>query len=347
MIGVSVVGAGVVGSLLGRWVLPTSPLPRPAGPLPVGTAVVEVEGARRLPVQIWYPAATAEGHPARLFPSPAVPEVIAAHYGIPPWVLRPLGRIRGHALDGVPARATTRGLALVVHGWMGFRGIHADLAEDLASDGWVVVAADHVGGALATQYPDGTATGLDPSLMPPDGAPDYGPRVTRLVRRFARDAAAVLDGVGALGAGVLGAGVLPDGLVMPPVRDVLVIGQSTGGGAAVDLARDDDRVGGVVGLDPWVEPVWPPERRVLSQPMIAVRSGQWIGNANDAVLRAMPGVELRAVEQAGHTDLTVLGYFTPLTRLTGLSRCDPALPHDAALAAIADVIARMDARSGI
>ncbi|HUG85702.1 MAG TPA: dienelactone hydrolase family protein [Euzebya sp.] len=320
------------GAALGRWVLPAAPLPRPTGPHRVGTAVTVVEGPRALPVQVWYPAAAGGGIAAPLFPSPAAPAVIAARDGVPRWSLAPLGRLRGHAIDGALARdITPRGLAVIIHGWLGFRTVHADLAEQLASDGWVVLAADHVGGALVTQYPDGRATGVDEALMPPTGDPDYGPRVLALVDRFAEDVTAVLDAAAA------GLSLPAVGLQVPTADQVLLIGQSTGGGAAVRTAAGDTRVAAIVGLDPWVEPVRRRERAALACPMIAVRSGGWVGNGNDGLLSAMPGVQLRVVPRAGHTDLTVLGYLTPLTRLTGLSRCDPSLPHDAAMAAIADL----------
>lgn len=332
--GVAAAGALVLGAAatvrLGRWLVPPSPLPAPTGPHPVATTVVQVEGARTLPVQVWYPSRTSEGPAARLFPAPEAPAVIARRYRLPPRLLAPLGRVTGHALAGAPAAVEAmRGVVVLVHGWLGYRTIHADLAEQWASEGWVVLAADHVGGAIVTQHLDGSVEGVDPTLMPPDGDPDYWPRATALVRRFAEDLGAVLEATADL------PGV---GMPVPDPDRVLLVGQSTGGGAAVAVAAADPRVTGILGLDPWVRPVPESDRRRLSCPMVAIRSGQWVGNDNDAVLQAMPSVQLRTLAQAGHTDLTGLGYLSPLLRLTGLSHCDPSLPHDAALAAFAELV---------
>lgn len=326
-------GAMVVGGLFGTglvgWALPRSPLPLPTGPHPVGTIVDVVHGRRDLPVQVWYPAARLTAAvPMALFPqSRGVARAIGGHYGVPPVLLRGLGRVRGNAVRGL-ACAEVNGVVVIAHGWMGMRMMHVDLAEQLASDGWVVVAADHVGGALATQYPspDGRVLGLQAQLMPPNGAPDYIPRTRALIARFAED---LTDIINSVVAGQIRA--------IPARNRVWLVGQSTGGGAAVKTAVGDDRVRGLVGLDPWVEPVAGDDRSRLDVPMIAVRSGQWVGNRNDGLLADMPTVERRAVPLAGHTDLTMLGYLSPLTRMLGLTGCDPALPHDAAVDAFNDL----------
>lgn len=327
--------AGVGGVV--RWAAPASPLPPPTGPHPVGTTIVELEGPRTLPVQVWYPARAANGPGAPLFPASAgVARALAARYRIPAWTLRPIRRSRGTAIaDATPAwtpadDGPVRGAVVISHGWLGFRTMHADLAEQLASEGWIVVAPDHVGGALAAQHPDGRVTGLEATLMPPDDAPDYRLRTAALVARYAEDLEAVVDAVAA--------GALSP--LLPRADGVWLIGQSTGGGAATALAARDPRVRGVLGLDPWVQPVPSEARAALDVPMIAVRSGEWVGNGNDRLLTAMPTVELRAVPEARHADLTCLGYLSPVTRLVGLTTCDPRLPHDAALAAFADLVVR-------
>ncbi len=335
--------SGAAGLVLGaaagtaavRWGAPPDPLPRPTGLHGVGTTVTTVTRStpggtdRTVPVQIWYPSTPGPTGRAHLFPAGrAVARSIALHFPVPAWLLAPLLRVRGHAVaDAPPAAAPVRGVVVISHGWLGFRTIHVDLAEQMASDGWVVVAPDHVGGALASQLPDGTVLSLQPALMPPTGAPDHGTRTVALVDLYADDLTAIID---AASVGMLHP-------LVPVVDRVVLLGQSTGGGAAVRVGGRDPRVQGIVGLDPWVEPVPSRSRRLVSGSMIAIRSGAWVDNPNDRLLRAMDDVELRAVPQAGHSDLTCLGYLSPVLRLTGLIRCDPELPHQAALTAFADL----------
>ncbi|MGI9018833.1 MAG: serine aminopeptidase domain-containing protein [Euzebya sp.] len=346
-------GLGGLSYALTRAVLPRDPLPPVTGPHPVGTSVAVVEAPRRLPVQIWYPGQATggpnpAGTPAALFPASAgVAQAIASHYGMPrgvaPALGLVLGRIRGRAVgSATPAwpsgsLPTPRGVLIISHGWLGFRVIHVDLAEQLASDGWVVVAVDHVGGALASQFPDHAVTPLSAGLMPPDGVADYWPRAAALVQRYATDIAAVLD---AVAAGRLGPTV-------PATERFWLLGHSTGGGAAIVVAGEDRRVAGVIGMDPWVEPLDRSARQRLTVPTIAILSGQWVGNRNDALLQMMGSVELRAVPEARHTDLTVLGYLSPVRRILGLTRCDPALPRRAALKAVADLTNLAVAKAGI
>lgn len=320
--------AALAGTALAvRRLLPLNPLPVPTGPHRVGTITRVVQGPRALPVQIWYPT-DADGEAAPWLGNAAgFAEAVTTRQGIPALALAHLRWVRGTAVADVPSLGGTASVVVLAHGWTGFRAVHADLAEQLASDGHVVVAADHVGGAIAALYPDGSVVGLDPALLPAAGTPDYWTRARELVSRYADDLGAVLDAMPSL---LVDVGMAP---ASPTVR---VIGHSTGGGAAVELAARDARVAGIVGLDPWVEP-FHEGLRVPTIPIVAVRSADWIGNGNDTLLAAMPSVDLRRVAGATHGDFTVLGFISPLVRLVGFSGVDPRLPHDAALAAFADL----------
>lgn len=138
-------------------IVPAAPLPPPTGPHRVGTTSVEVEGPRRLPVQVWYPATAAAGErPARLFGRPFT-TALARSYGLPAALTRPLTRARGHAVAEAPPdpSATAPRAVLLVHCWRGWRTAYAHVAEELASHGTVVACADHPGGSLGTVWRDG------------------------------------------------------------------------------------------------------------------------------------------------------------------------------------------------
>ncbi|MEE8603446.1 dienelactone hydrolase family protein [Euzebya tangerina] len=339
-------GASAVGALalragvrhLHQAALPSRPLPRPTGAHRVGTRTVVLDDRRRLPVQIWYPAEEADGGQRHAAAAPLFPagrgaaKAIALSYPVPAPLLGRLAAQRGHAVADLDYRVDVRGVVVLSHGWMGFRAIHADLAEQLASEGWVVLAADHVGGALVSQYPGGAVVGLEPDLMPSAEDPGYGPGVRYLVQRFAEDITSVI--------GAMSVGAIDE--CVPVVEQVWVVGQSTGGGAAILAATRGSSIAGVIGLDPWVEPVPAAARTDLAVPLIALRSGAWIGNRNDGLLERMMAdgadVRLRAIPEAGHTDLTGLGYLFPALRATPLLRCGPEVCHDNALLAFADLV---------
>jgi dienelactone hydrolase len=328
------------------WVLPVSTLPSPTGPAAVGTVTVawadpdrperygDAPGApRELVAQVWYPA-----HPdAAVEPGPWVDEpdrfgaIAARELDLPAFVLGHLGLIRSHAtheVRGAPASAATRPLVLYSHGWRGFRTIHADLLEDLASNGYVVVALDHTYGSLATVFPDGRVTPMDPQALP-DGVPpevrDEAGEV--LVATFARDLEAVLDELPA---------VLPaDVLATVDADRVAILGHSTGGGAAILACSRLPSCGAVVGFDPWVEPL--PDDLVgagLAVPLLSLRSEEWVGGPNDRRLRRLHASSSAdegrvALEGATHRDFTLLPWLTPLAPQLGFSGRTPGhVTHD-------------------
>lgn len=316
--------------------LPLRPLPRPTGRHRVGTRTVVLDDDRHadgLPVQVWYPTASDGPAAPLLVDGTAFGRGLAASYGIPVALLGHLRWVRGSAVAGVAPLEVADDLPAVVlvHGWKGFRTAHADVAEQLASQGHVVVAADHVGGSLAAVRPDGSVQPFDGSLLPPEGTPDYWPSARRLVERYAADLHTVLDAF--------------DGPRLPLAGSrTLLIGHSTGGAAALLAADAHERVDGWVGLDPWVRAIRMAGGSLPSSLGAAriLRSEEWTGNANDEVLlpfAADLGQPIRTIAGTGHVDFTLLGRLSPLVRRVGLTRADPDVTRRATLSAAADLLA--------
>ena len=330
-------------------VLPVPSLPRPDGPYDVGTTRWEVVddtrtevygadpgGPRRLMATAWYP--TDQPGPASPWvdaPGPFAQEV-AGQVGVPPVALGHLRLVTTAATTDAPvADPPADGWPVVVysHGWGGFASIQSDLTEQLASEGAVVLALDHTYGAAVTTFPDGTVAPQDPGALPDVedvGQAAYDAATVELEATFAQDVAALLDRM----AGGQGPAVLPgDGLALDRVA---LTGHSTGGGAMVRLCVVDPRCAGVMGLDPWVEPV-PAELRAhgLDVPLVSVRSEQWQGDANDALLRDLhtassPDLGMYVVPGAEHRDFTLLPFLSPLATTLGLSGdVDAAAMHEA------------------
>lgn len=324
----------VVGGAIG-WSLPVPTLPEPGGPLPVGTTVVSLvdedradrygaapDEPRGLVLQVWYPADP--DAPVDLAPwvpaGAAFGRQAAEWLGLPSFSLDHVGLVRSHATLDAAATREAGALPLVVytHGWGGFRTIQSDLAEHLASRGYVVAALDHTHGAVVTAFPDGELVPIDPMALP-SGAPSatYDLASQRLVETFADDVAFLLD--------ELDAGAVPTLTGRLDLDHVGIVGHSTGGGAAVRLCASEPRCAAIVGFDPWVEPV--PDAILgagIDVPFLALRSEEWVGNDNDARLRrlrassSMPAV-LVSVRGTTHRDVTLLPFLTPLSSQLGLA----------------------------
>lgn len=335
--------AGAVLSLALSWALPLRILPDPEGPHAIGTTTFVLRdtsrverygptpgGARELVVQAWYPAAA----DARRAPAPLVPQAAAftdlgaAELGLPRFVLGHIGLIASNATEDVAALEGPLPVALLAHGWTGFRTIQTDLAERLASEGWVVLAADHRYGALVTTFPDGRADLFDAAALPEFGTvpdEDYARRSRALIATFADDLRAILRSLDQGGPG--------------PVADrldlsrIAFLGHSTGGGAAIAACSTEPRCSAVVTFDPWVEPV---DAQVLrtgpARPMLSLRTEDWAGRPNEALLQQLHHAQragghsegIVGLEGALHRDFTLIGALSPAASLLGLTGETPA-----------------------
>jgi dienelactone hydrolase len=328
------------------WVLPVAALPAPDGPELVGTATVawteddRVErygdhpgGPRELVAQVWYPAAPDPDDT----PAPWVEEAdrfgveAARALDLPTFTLGHLGLVRSHAVEDAPTAGApdgSRPLVVYSHGWRGFRSVHSTLLESLASHGYVVVALDHTHGSLATVFPDGRVTPLDPDALPDDGtSTERDDAGERLVATFAADLTSLLERLDE---------ILPADVAASVDRDrVALLGHSTGGGAAVLACSRTPSCAAVVGFDPWVEPI--PDDLVgtgIEVPLLSLRSEEWVGGANDKRLRRLhastDAPEGRvAMDGVTHRDFTLLPLLSPLAARVGFSGETPGVvTHD-------------------
>lgn len=145
--------------------------PNPTGPFAVGTVDrVMMDPARTnlyrysprtnaFMVKFWYPA---DPPPAGLLPAAmwdtrlATDTSLYTHFGLDKrwaWIVP---RLVGHRFAGVPLAAGLGRCPVVVysHGGTGSRNLASQIAEELASHGYVVAAPDHTD-CYATEFPDG------------------------------------------------------------------------------------------------------------------------------------------------------------------------------------------------
>ena len=285
-------------------------------------------GPRQVVLQIWYPALPND--------LPAAPFVdafdqfgpVAADYlGLPSFALSHLDySSMGAGLNAPLASASSPYPVLVYsHGWGGFRTIAFTQAEELAANGYVVVAIDHTYGALGTTIDGGLGFApIDPSALPDledVGEPAYWRAASQLVDTFRDDIALALDVLADLNDGAASPVDLGGRLDLERVG---VWGHSTGGGAAIEFCSVDDRCDAVFGLDPWVEPI---DASLLTEgiavPAGALRSEEWLEKPNETPLAALwaasPQAEaLGCLSGTSHRDFTLLPRISPLASWIGM-----------------------------
>ena len=143
--------AGAASTALLCWLFPIPQPPPLGGSHRVGTVTFEIPAdaaAPRLLVQVWYPSDQAGSG------SPWLPDRGLA----PGFPFHRFARAEAHASPGVSVVGGGALLPVIFyeHAWMGHRAENIAQVEDLASRGFVVVAADHPGQAMRVLYPDGT-----------------------------------------------------------------------------------------------------------------------------------------------------------------------------------------------
>lgn len=303
-------GACASGLAVLTWLQPdTVALPAPTGSYPVGRVfqdwtdngrldpLAPSDGvARALPVWIWYPAAQAESASrADYLPGPLV-EALDAEAA--PLLARTVGRlmthpsrVRSHALDA-PAVAHGRFPVLLMRPMRGgLAAQYADIAEDLASHGYIVVGADIPYTTRVAMYADGrvvrrTAAGAPPELEPgrvdarAPGLPND--RFLPVLDVLTDDGKFLLDRLERLNAeNAHFAGRLD-------LDSVGVFGHSVGGTAALELCAVEPRCRAAVDIDGYI--MGTVVETGLAKPFLFL--------ASDRPLFRRPATDLREDERA-------------------------------------------------
>jgi predicted dienelactone hydrolase len=144
-------------------------LPQPTGPYAVGVAsrlLTDTSRTNRRPfmVSIWYPTAASPG----VWPNNYMDPRIAADYAqnmvaSGSTVIYQGARAFAQTNSALSASATNFPILIYSHGQIGVRTENSAQAENLASQGYIVVGIDH-NGAYASVYPNGTIIhNIDPA----------------------------------------------------------------------------------------------------------------------------------------------------------------------------------------
>ena len=324
--------------------LPVPELPVPSGPERIGTVTVELIDSereeiygqlrpgepRRLVAQVWYPALPeGDAQPVLLSEDwDIVAPGMAKLLGLPGWFLRHTRFVESNSYPSAPVTPGTFPVVLYSHGWTGFRAIAVNQIENLVSNGFMVVAVDHTYGAVATRFGDGDVVEYDPAALPDIdevGEDAYEEASQNLIGVFSDDLVTVVN---ALEEGADG----PFGAIAgsADLSRLGLFGHSVGGGAVVKFCLEDERCDAVLGLDAWVAPI--PDRVVAVsavKPALFMRSDEWRGDENDAILRGIAERSTETtywvgVEGASHNDFVLAPLLSPFSDRFGLTGPIPA-----------------------
>ncbi len=247
--------------------LPVPAIPKPGGPLKVGTTIFELtdesrkelysgkDEARSFMVQIWYPAnPLPENNKAPwMSRSDIYGPAISTFLNLPSYFLDHLALAKTPAYIDAPIAKTKIPYPMILfsHGWNGFNAQNTGQMIQLASRGYFVVAVNHTYGAVATVFPDGRIAYNNPNALP-EGAPDadYEIAARKLVQQWAGDLGFTLDELS-----IRNNDKSDSYYSKLDFNRIGVYGHSTGGGAAIQFCGIDPRCKALLGMDPFMRPV--------------------------------------------------------------------------------------------
>ncbi|HYZ92288.1 MAG TPA: alpha/beta fold hydrolase [Actinomycetota bacterium] len=295
-------------------------IPRPTGPFAVGRRsfgwidrsrpelhTAATSDKRAVVGQIWFPAEQGSGEPA-----PYVERLSSISDGlandgeigaVAAWGLR---FVRDKALvnAAIAQKRAPYPVVILSPGNATNVSFYAAIAEELASNGYVVIGVDHPYQSAAVVLPDGTVATYDArdDAASPAKAEEG---IRRKIDERTADLRFVLSEVARRG-------VFRKRL---DLRRVAVVGHSNGGIAAAEVCRTDDRfqacmnidgqqMGGPFGIEPDARPPVQPFMFLTKEQRIQIRTAAEFERKGDGAYRVV-------IPAARHEDFTDGALFTP------------------------------------
>lgn len=239
------------------YALPVFTLPRPTGDHDVGITYHHLidekrdepfldppTAKRELMIKVYYPAKGDDTKPfsAYFHNSPEFIKLFTAGYGLPDFLFDHFSLVKTHAKENLQIADTQQNYPVILfsHGGGTTMEVHASQCEDLASNGYIVVAIEHTYVAGATLFPDKIVSARDATTM--FDAPDPIDIINQIM---VEDAQFILDTLSEMNEGTIPS-LFKARLNL---QEIGAIGQSLGGAVAYNLAINDKRVKAAINLD--------------------------------------------------------------------------------------------------
>lgn len=320
-------GLLVISSMSLNAIFPTDSMAVPSGPFQVGTQTFELvdanrieqysetkDSAHKLKYQVWYPTDDVENLKKAKWISEGktLTRQLAKSMHAPYFFLDHLADIDSNSYQGAEVSRSKDVYPVVVisHGWKGFRELHTDYAEALASNGYIAISIDHTYGSQFVSFENGDEAFLNkkalPSLVTPTQFNEYA---NLLATTYGEDVKVVLDDLVNLN-------------LKLDLGHIGLLGHSTGGGGDVYEATTDKRVKALFGFDAWVNPLKEATlEKGLSVPAVFVRSEQWGKGPNnkalDTIIKNSNQVSFLQMDETKHVDFSMSYMISPILKTVG------------------------------
>ena len=328
-------------------VIPLKNLNKPTGKYPVGTKSFHFKdfnrpdwdnetssNFRELMVRVWYPANyNSNSKKANYVENiSAISEAIHEGFAVPMFLLKNIAKIECNSLEAPEPIKNKFPLILFSHGFGGLKIQNTTQVEELASNGYVVLAMDHTYDAGVTVFPGERLVHFN-STFPDTTNEEYRWEVIRKRLKIRSDD--ILFILNNLSKQIEHDHSLNEIINMNKIG---MFGHSYGGATAFYTAYRSKMIDAVFGLDAWFMPL---DSKVISNDL-GINFGhvgqiKWGADGSTQKEREhnyfimdtisknnSKGSNRFFVENASHSDFTDFSQFTPLTKKYGSGDIDPA-----------------------
>ncbi len=197
-------------SIILNFIFPVYDMINPTGEYKIGTITYDLVDNERMEIyseeendyrkikyQIWYPTDSTTGLKRQpwLEDGKKVSRGVSKMMGLPFFVLDQTAHIMSHSYQDalLSTKKDVYPVVIISHGWTGFRNLHTDISEKLASHGFIVVGIEHTYGSSATVFNDEVIYYNPDALPDRDTTPDFLDYANTLVNTYHQDIELVLN----------------------------------------------------------------------------------------------------------------------------------------------------------
>ena len=316
-------------------VFPMEKLPTPSGKYSIGSKNYDLidrsrddpysevlNGDRKIKFQIWYPTDNTDGHERAKWieDGKILTRQLAKSMHLPSFMLDHTALIDSNSYKDAHISDDLANYPIVIisHGWLGFRELHTDFAEELASNGYIAISIDHTYGSQAVKFKDESVAYLNPEALPDaKSTSKFSEYANTLVKTYGEDVGSVLDELEVLNRD-------EDFKNKLNLDSIGLLGHSTGGGGDVYISLKDERIKSILGLDAWVIPIESQDLKDgLSIPSLFIRSNQWATVPNNKALKSLVknsnDSTFIQIDKSTHVDFSMAYMYSPVTKLVGFT----------------------------
>ena len=289
-----------------------------------------IKGPRKLSVKIWYPIDNVDSFSKApyLNQHKIIGGAISKLFGVPEPLMDRAGGVKCNSwLNAVPARGKFP-IVIYSHGHQSIKIANTSQAEEMASNGYIVIAFDHTYDAALTVI-DNDNIIYTRSKLPQNDEEAVSEKMIKRVKNQLEirtaDISFIIDKIELKFSNDKSFSDIAD------FNNIGIFGHSFGGCTAIKSAYNDNRIDAVLGLDAYFLPLSKDLiKKDLNKPFTHIGQVSWGSSNNYNIMEEFGKNNSKSsyhfsVEGSKHNDFTDFSQFTKLTRKFGSGEISPKI----------------------